>query len=50
MDSVEICGLRPRERRVAQRVRLDIELFLELERAGKTGRIAHSVDYSRAST
>lgn len=58
MDSVEICGLscrciigiRPRERRVAQRVRLDIELFLDLERAGKSGRIAHTVDYSRAST
>lgn len=58
MDSVEIRGLscrciigiRPRERRVAQRVRLDIELFLDLERAGKSGRIAHTVDYSRAST
>jgi 7,8-dihydroneopterin aldolase/epimerase/oxygenase len=58
MDSIEICGLscrciigiRPRERRVAQRVRLDIELFLDLERAGKSGRIAHTVDYSRAST
>lgn len=58
MDSVEIRGLscrciigiRARERRVAQRVRLDIELFLDLERAGKSGRIAHTVDYSRAST
>ena len=58
MDSVEICGLscrciigiRARERRVTQRVRLDIELFLDLERAGKSGRIAHTVDYSRAST
>jgi dihydroneopterin aldolase len=58
MDSVEICGLscrciigiRPRERRVSQRVRIDIELFLDLERAGKSGRIAHTVDYSRAST
>jgi dihydroneopterin aldolase len=35
---------------VAQRVRLDIELLLDLERAGKSGRIAHTVDYSRAST
>jgi 7,8-dihydroneopterin aldolase/epimerase/oxygenase len=58
MDSVEIRGLycrciigiRARERRVAQRVRLDIELLLDLERAGKSGRIAHTVDYSRAST
>lgn len=58
MDSVEIRGLscrciigiRPRERRVAQRVRLNIELFVDLERAGKSGRIAHTVDYSRAST
>ena len=58
MDSVEIRGLscrciigiRPRERRVAQRVRLDLELSVDLERAGKSGRIAHTVDYSRAST
>jgi len=58
MDSVEICGLscrciigiRSHERRVAQRVRLDLELQLDLEKAGKSGRIAHTVDYSRAST
>jgi FolB domain-containing protein len=58
MDSVEICGLscrciigiRSRERRVAQRVRIDVELQLDLEKAGKSGRIAHTVDYSRAST
>src|SRR5258705_7149258 len=58
MDSVEIRGLscrciigiRPRERRIAQRVRLNLELALDLERAGKSGRIAHTVDYSRAST
>lgn len=58
MDSVEICGLscrciigiRARERRVSQRVQLDLELFVDLERAGKSGRIAHTVDYSRAST
>jgi dihydroneopterin aldolase len=58
MDSVEIRGLscrciigiRARERRIAQRVRLDIELSVDLERAGKSGRIAHTVDYSRAST
>jgi FolB domain-containing protein len=58
MDSVEIRGLscrciigiRTRERRVTQRVRLDLQLSVELERAGKSGRIAHTVDYSRAST
>jgi len=58
MDSVEIRGLscrciigiRARERRVAQRVLLNIELLVDLERAGKSGRIAHTVDYSRAST
>lgn len=58
MDSVEIRGLscrciigiRARERRVAQRVLLNLELSLDLERAGKTGRIAHTIDYSRAST
>jgi 7,8-dihydroneopterin aldolase/epimerase/oxygenase len=58
MDSVEIRGLscrciigiRARERRVSQRVRLDIDLAVDLERAGKSGRIAHTIDYSRAST
>ena len=58
MDSVEIRGLscrciigiRARERRIAQRVHLNMELSVDLERAGKSGRIAHTVDYSRAST
>lgn len=58
MDSVEIRGLhcrciigiRARERRVAQRVRVDLDLSVDLERAGKSGRIGHTVDYSRAST
>jgi FolB domain-containing protein len=58
MDSVEIRGLscrciigiRPRERRVSQRVRLDLDFAVDLERAGKSGRIAHTIDYSRAST
>lgn len=57
MDSVEIRGLscrciigiRARERRVAQRVRLDVELSLDLAQAGRSGRIAHTVDYSRVS-
>lgn len=58
MDSVEIRGLhcrciigiRARERRVAQRVHVDLDLQMDLERAGKSGRIGHTVDYSRAST
>src|SRR3954464_6075271 len=58
MDSIEIHGLscrciigiRARERRVPQRVRLNLELSVDLERAGKSGRIAHTIDYSRAST
>jgi 7,8-dihydroneopterin aldolase/epimerase/oxygenase len=58
MDSVEIrgvhcsciLGILARERRVTQRVRVDVELSLDLERAGKSGRIAHTVDYSRATT
>jgi dihydroneopterin aldolase len=58
MDSVEIRGLScrciigilARERRVSQGVQLDLELAVDLERAGKSGRIAHTVDYSRAST
>lgn len=58
MDTVEIRGLscrcilgiRARERRVPQRILLDLALSLDLERAGKSGRIAHTVDYSRAST
>ncbi len=57
MDSVEIRGLscrciigiRARERRVEQRVCLDLKLGLDLERAGKSGRIAHTVDYARVS-
>lgn len=58
MDSVEIrgvhcrciLGILARERRVTQRIRLDVDLALDLERAGKSGRIAHTVDYSRATT
>ena len=58
MDSVEIRGLscrciigiRARERRVSQRVLVNIDLQVDLERAGKSGRIAHTIDYSRAST
>lgn len=58
MDSVEIRGLycrciigiRTRERRLRQPVRIDVSLALDLERAGKSGRIAHTVDYARAAS
>jgi len=58
MDSVEIRGLscrciigiRARERRVSQRVLVNLDMQVDLERAGKSGRIAHTIDYSRAST
>lgn len=41
-----IVGIRPAERRRPQRVRLDVGLWLELSRAGRSGRFAHTVDYS----
>jgi FolB domain-containing protein len=41
-----IVGLRPAERRRRQRVRLSIELGLDLSRAAESCRIAHTVDYS----
>ncbi|HMJ14251.1 MAG TPA: dihydroneopterin aldolase, partial [Polyangiaceae bacterium] len=50
IDALElacIVGVRPRERRRKQLVRVHLELGLELSRAGKSGRIAHTCDYSR---
>src|SRR5690606_38397243 len=41
-----IVGIRPAERKRPQRVRLDVTLGLDLARAGRSGRIAHTVDYS----
>jgi FolB domain-containing protein len=41
-----IVGVRPAERRRRQRIALSIELDLDLGRAGKSGRIGHTVDYS----
>src|SRR5690606_15379339 len=41
-----IVGIRPAERKRPQRVRLDVTLGLDLTRAGRSGRIAHTVDYS----
>lgn len=41
-----IVGVRPAERHRRQRIALSIELELDLGRAGKSGRIGHTVDYS----
>jgi FolB domain-containing protein len=54
MDSIHISGIelmcivgiRPAERRRRQRIRLSVELEVDLARAGVTERIANSVDYS----
>lgn len=44
-----IVGLRSFERRRRQTVRVDIELGMDLSRAGKSGRITATVDYSRVA-
>jgi FolB domain-containing protein len=41
-----IVGVRPAERLRRQRIALSIELDLDLGRAGRSGRIGHTVDYS----
>ena len=41
-----IVGVRPAERRRRQRIALSIELDLDVGRAGQSGRIGHTVDYS----
>src|SRR6185503_4152737 len=41
-----IVGVRPAERHRRQRIAVSIELDLDLSRAGRSGRIAHTVDYS----
>ena len=48
IDALEldcIVGLRPLEREREQRVRLDLALGLDLSAAGKSGRIAQTLDY-----
>ncbi len=42
-----ILGVRPPERRRKQVVRIDLALGLDLSRAGRSGRITHTADYSR---
>jgi len=54
MDSIRISqlelscivGVRPAERRRRQRIAVTIELDLDLSKAGRSGRIGHTVDYS----
>ena len=41
-----IVGVRPAERRRRQRIAITMELDLDLSRAGQSGRIGHTVDYS----
>lgn len=39
-------GIRPHERRRRQKIALSLELDVDLGRAGRSGRIGHTVDYS----
>jgi len=53
IDSLEvecIVGIRPAERLRKQRVRVHLDLGLDLSRPGRSGKIAHTVDYSRVAT
>jgi FolB domain-containing protein len=53
IDALEvecIVGIRPAERLRKQHVRVHLDLGLDLSRPGKSGRIAHTVDYSRVAT
>jgi FolB domain-containing protein len=44
-----IVGVRPRERRRPQPIRIDLRLGLDLSAAGQSGRIARTADYSRVA-
>ncbi|MDX2053469.1 MAG: dihydroneopterin aldolase [Polyangiaceae bacterium] len=44
-----IVGMRPRERHQKQPVRLSLALGLNLAKAGRTGRILDTIDYSRVA-
>jgi dihydroneopterin aldolase len=53
IDALEvecILGIRPAERVRKQHVQVHLDLGLDLSRSGKSGRIAHTVDYSRVAT
>jgi FolB domain-containing protein len=44
-----IVGVRPWERRRPQRILLDLALGLDSSRAGRSGRIGHTLDYDRVA-
>jgi dihydroneopterin aldolase len=44
-----IVGVRPPERKRAQRIRLDVTLGLDLAGAGRSGRISQTIDYARVA-
>ena len=44
-----IVGVRPRERRRPQGIRIDLRLGLDLSQAGHSGRIGQTADYSRVA-
>jgi dihydroneopterin aldolase len=44
-----IVGVRPRERRHKQPVRVDVALGLDVSRAARSGRIAYTCDYDRVA-
>jgi FolB domain-containing protein len=53
IDALEvecIVGIRPAERVRKQHVRVHLDMGLDLSRPGRSGRIAHTVDYSRVAT
>ncbi|HEY4104551.1 MAG TPA: dihydroneopterin aldolase [Polyangiaceae bacterium] len=50
LDVECIVGIRPAERVRKQHVRVHLDLGLDLARSGKSGRIAHTVDYSRVAS
>jgi dihydroneopterin aldolase len=53
IDALEvecIVGIRPAERVRKQHVRVHLDMGLDLSRAGKSGRITHTVSYSRVAT
>ncbi|MFS0673886.1 dihydroneopterin aldolase [Ornithinibacillus sp. 179-J 7C1 HS] len=41
-------GLLPEEKKLGQRFFVDLELYLDTQKAGKTDEMQHSIDYSKA--
>jgi dihydroneopterin aldolase len=49
IEAACIVGVRPQERSIEQRVRVDLLLGLDLSAAGRSGRIAHTCDYDQVT-